>query len=361
MSMFIKTPFKGNREIIIFNHELKKDYSLTKDSHLVYNKIYSETQAANKNISFKGYIILGYLSELKDDNKKLLRFISENGLDIGELSPTEYITKLVISDNDLKFSENLIFIPKFTPKLNGKKKTIKVDLKQTHFNDIIKGSSNVCDIDIYCKEFDENADFDTEYSCYIPDFIYDELHNLNEKELIPDNKIIKSTSIVQLKKQLLSHVDNIMEQLYLTEKMKRTTKMIAISYKSNLEERYDDFNHAIIGNDVNFGFRYYILYKTQNTSSIFNDSIFFSKDKKISNTGLNSNKINNGYNIIKEYSINQRGEILIEWTQEREDYLKEIEKNFTKIKNNLDNFMSKLNEKEIDLLLSNNVNLFLNK
>ena len=150
--------------------------------------------------------------------------------------------------------------------------------------------------------------------------------------------------------------------------MTRTKKKIVIFYESNHNTEYDDYNHGLIGDLVRFGFRYYIMneitprsivseYDFGETSSILVPKpIYYTEYKKES---LSINKINNNFNILRIEDINNRREVIIDWTEERELFLKDIQDKFIQIKGNLDNFMRNINNTNIDLLMTNN-NLFLN-
>lgn len=359
---FDRKAFIGNREIIVLYSNRKENLSIFDGKSLVTDGKYGHHIFQNeRGWDFKGFQKLGYISDLTNDDKKLLRFISENKISTGGLDPIDYLEKLVEFD-ETKFKEVFIAIPNFTPKLTGKKRVIKVDLQQSQFKTLERRMDPcIYDIDVYVKDFDENANTDVEYSCYIPDELYNELYRMTDKDKIPYNKIIKEISIVRLKEKLIEHCNDLRSYMNEVEQMKKNKKMLAISYESNVNTHYDDYNHGLIGDNVGFNFRYYVLYKSYNEHALVNKNTYFTKEKKLYNTGLNANKVNDGYNVIQEASINNRNEILIDWTQEREDFLKNIQDSFINIKNNLDNFMSKLNDKEIDLLLESSPNLFLPK
>jgi hypothetical protein len=48
---------------------------------------------------------------------------------------------------------------------------------------------------------------------------------------------------------------------------------------------------------------------------------------------------------------------IIKWTQEREDFLTTIEINFKKLSDNLNDYLSDLDDNKLDLLIANNTKL----
>jgi hypothetical protein len=205
-------------------------------------------------------------------------------------------------------------------------------------NDFTKKESKV--IKISTKLNVENNSF--LFKAVIPKYIYDYLE-LNE-EKIP-SKTMSSNTLKSLVEEIerygkkcieLKHRENLQSEKY-----------IAVKFNESNFQQKDSFNFASMGFRTTSSFQYFIVYKDIKLHGSL-DRYNYKSDVRIGVDVKDRKWYYFGINVIE-----QGGFKLIKWTQEREDYLKNIQDKFVEINGKLNTFLGNLDEEKINLLMSN--------
>lgn len=353
-----------NYKIIVFQGTDK--YYTVKSGHVCYGNYegkaspYIDTDFSNNRINVYNFKMLGKLSELTDENTltifKEARYNKTDypnfqDMDGAKLSsPLESIKSYLRSENwDIADDKTWIIIPKPAKKLAGTKLDIEFDICDEKFNHpMIKKILPVyfTQIKVDTKEI--------KYSVEIPDYLYDFLMLHPEIEKRPKSKVYESNVF----SHLIQYIGNIStEAINLTktdEASKKGKKVIMVSFGSSQRAERDSYQFGYIGNRTTIAYQYYVGYTF---TEGFSNKQWICVDKR-----YESGK---GFTVIpptqRRVYIGVEGNKgnykMMDWTQEREDFLNMIEVNFKKLSDNLNNYLSDLDGDKLDLLITNKTKL----
>ena len=124
-------------------------------------------------------------------------------------------------------------------------------------------------------------------------------------------------------------------------------KYIAIKFKNSHKQEKDDFNFASMGHKTASSFQFFVVYKRTGRQHIYdrftyksNVRIDFMNNKRKQDWFYYGNNIESSFQLIK-------------WTQEREDFLKEIQDKFVKMNNDLATYLGDINDDKMIALMNN--------
>lgn len=293
--------------------------------------------------------------------KKIERIFEELNINIGTKENVVERFLEILEDNgydvesDFGMKRTWIIAPKFNKKLVGKKNIIEVDFRQPTFDRYydykeLETLNTFRDIEVYSTPISKDGLSDVKYTMHIPDDLYYSLQKLPDEKLRPQNKVIEDVLISNVIKILNEHIGNVIGYFKLEKDEEKYEKMILIKYSSSNTKMRDDFNFAYIGENIGVGFRYYIgwVQKKESRGILTSKYDTFFTNLKYDNGNVYEKKCR-----INESSISNRGEIIVPWTKEREDFLNMLQNSFTNLKNNLDKFLSEMDESKLDLLIEN--------
>jgi len=124
-------------------------------------------------------------------------------------------------------------------------------------------------------------------------------------------------------------------------------KYIAIKFKNSHGKKRDDFNFASMGYETASSFQFFVVYKKVEKQHSF-DRFKYKSNVRIDsmNNKRNQDWFYYGNNIESSFQ-------LIKWTQEREDFLKEIQDKFVKMNNDLATYLGDINDDKMIALMNN--------
>ncbi len=319
---------------------------------------YVDNNFSNSRISTSNCKMLGRLSNITEQKCKILfneaRYLSAlypNFLDIdGEKldSALDSIKSYLKSENWSASDDNTwIIIPKPAKKLVGKKFDVEFDLVAEDFG---YGRNKVI-LPVYTNEIKPDTK-EIKYTVEVPDYIYDFLMIHPEEDKRPKSKVYTTNVFAQLH-TYLSDLGGVAHNLtQLDKELAKAKKVILVSFGAGQTETKDAWYHAYTGISTNISYRYYIGYKMLVNHVGGKLGIYVDK-KWVAGKGF----ITLPADQRKEPVGNISGFKIIDWTQEREDFLIKIESNFKKLSDNLNAYLSDLDDNKLDLLILNNPRL----
>ncbi len=190
------------------------------------------------------------------------------------------------------------------------------------------------------------------YTVEVPDYIYDFLMIHPEEDKRPKSKVY-TTNIFSALHHHLSDLGHSAQSLTeLDKEMAKAQKVILVSFGAGQREVKDNWVHAYAGIRTNISYQYFIGYKMISSHLSGQTRIYVDK-KWFAGKGFVTMRADERKQPIAETS----GFKIIEWTQEREDFLTNIEYNFKKLSDNLNEYLSDLDDNKLDLLISNKTKL----
>jgi hypothetical protein len=142
-------------------------------------------------------------------------------------------------------------------------------------------------------------------------------------------------------------------------------KMIVISFKSSETSIRDTFNFAYLGQKIDTSFNWCVVYKYIDT---WGSAQYFTWKRlnKMNFSGIsdlpNENSIQHTEKQGRKFYIHGRpAGVMVEWTQEREDFLLALESKFRQLSNNLNEFLKDIDAEKLDMLIENSEKLKLLK
>lgn len=242
-------------------------------------------------------------------------------------------------------------------------------------------------------QFNENQDIFYEYS--IPNYIYDALVDTEPEFISKDNfkklgndshtahhkghfkKLIKTTSINDIIKTIQRY-SSIIEKNN-NDRIGDRIKKIFINFKGGTENGKSAYNHTHMGKITSTVFQFFVGYEVTEETGIFKTVNI--KNYKTNIVNRNGEFIDRwkyeAVEIIESkpdysiytfrglgsfYYIGDRDSFLnkytiVDWTQEREDFLLELQTKFINLNDRLNTYLGELNEDKLDLLMTSNYKL----
>ena len=119
--------------------------------------------------------------------------------------------------------------------------------------------------------------------------------------------------------------------------------------KEDVEER-DDLNHASKGRKLASQFQYFVCYRRKTKEMFSNETKIVYESLEQATYGLQDQHV--GYGFKRYFDNVKEGFDVISWTQEREDFFKNIEKAFIELNGKLEEFFGKLTDDKVEKLIA---------
>ena len=221
-----------------------------------------------------------------------------------------------------------------------------------------------------------------EFKCTLPDYIFNELAdteprfkttfdinnkpytNSSKKSLTSKFKKTQYSSSLEILKEYISDLSHIIFDRHDANKDEFIKKLF-VSFKSNDVTYSNGYNYAYLGEKIstqfNFFVGYEVIYKKPNNNLTNRPKYIVTKayhpetsaSINFENRGIVDNITTDpfkGTAYIQSYSI-------LDWTEEREEFLKKLYDKFRRLNNELSTYLSDLNDNNIDFLINGNNNL----
>lgn len=201
------------------------------------------------------------------------------------------------------------------------------------------------------------------FSLRIPTHVFDKIKDTDDKYLTNPPK--PEHSYENKKPRFVQNIKNVFLPMLLDElntichdavathsrNIAETEKYIAIKFTHTHQSRKDEFNFASMGKQTTSLFQFFVVYKAirkvnsldryKYKSNIYGGNL----ETSLSNTKT------------REWHWFTPGSVekyqLIKWTQEREDFLTQVQDRFVRVNQELDSFLGNLDEDKINELMTN--------
>jgi hypothetical protein len=175
----------------------------------------------------------------------------------------------------------------------------------------------------------------------------------------PKPKFKRIISDVTLK-GLIDKIETITQDAMLEHELEEAQgkKVLCIKFARNQKHEVGTLNHADMGLSVSSKFQFFIAFKYTIMDFGTERNIY----KGLRSTHVQSFIKHNQSELANHHCIRQEDSFennfqIIPWTQDREDFLTNIQSKFIELNDKLDNFLGNLDEQKIDLLINNQTKL----
>lgn len=348
-----KYPLTDSYNIIVFKGDAGENYSIS-NGHVTYqNAKYIQNDFSNARVLWDNCQMFGQVT--KQPSEKFDRMYDEAGLNPKEFNNGETAKEslcIFLEAQGWEIDDRLwVICTKFNKNLTGKKIPMEFNIGAPNFeygeNDEIKL------LDVFMSPLTQTTK-SLKFSVKIPNHIYQKCLNDPQENLRPTKNYVESESVSYLHARITELYGQAFNLHQRAKEEARAKKVICVNFSSGESVQRDDLNFAYVGNKITIGFNYYICYSVIDG---IKGNRFYTHLRVDSGMGIGTT----GQKGIVDYTksgrknwINKRPSVVIEWSQEREDYLAKLEGNFVNLSKNLNDFLSDLNEDKLQKLISNN-------
>jgi hypothetical protein len=347
--------------ITVFQSSPKSEIGISRDGTVISQKHFAQSEFNNARKIYRNHQLLGNFHQEKFSGK-LEKFLSKIGypLDPGSGAVSTLRKYLETQGYPRDSYPNLttwIIVPKPDKSYTG-----------TPFNNVFKdlpdesflpGRSNDYTLPVYMTKITPQIT-EIKFRVDIPKHIYKKCMGDSDPDARPQTNYIESNSLSELHKQISIYSSQALRIADLARSSEKSRKMIGIVFNSKENSVRDNFNFAYLGQKITTSFNWYTIYEYQD-NSLLGGKKYYAWKKMMSGHNLSSLKEFEGMKGIvdletkgqKSHLINKPEGILVEWTQEREDFLSTLEGKFRTLSSNLNEFLSDLDSEKLDLLIGN--------
>jgi hypothetical protein len=373
MNLNIKQlPIKNSLIITVFKGYGK--YSIS-SSGTVCDGRYVESEFSNKKLSFQNHSLHKIGTEIT--KKKLTNFCQQNNLKSqkegasGEDIIIDFLLKqgydLNLKENDFRKEELYVIIPKTYKKTKGTvfKNTFNICSKS-----FLYGAYIDIDLDVYMTPIKIDVKR-INFRVDIPDYIYDKCMEDTDIKNRPKVKYIESENLSYIHNRMYEYSYQAISIHLEQSASEKYNKKIFVRFLSSETSERDEHNFAYTGQKISTFFNWFIAYEYLKPDLIGNNKKYFTflkKESDFSSVRPRHDLQKNINGVVDLETINGKcyfytppKGVILDWTQERENFCRDIENNFRKLSENLNNFLSNLDNDKIDLLITNSNFKFLNQ
>lgn len=336
-----KYPLTDNYYIIVFDGGTTNKYSLS-NNNVVVNYNWVDNDFSNRRLKLDGYQMFG---RIMDKNLSFFEKIIEDSGYVPEGDAKESVISFINKQGFEVTEDTWMICPKFPKKLIGKKIPIVFDLGNPNFD---YGDSEFKELDVFMTPITKETKT-VNFSMVIPKHLYDKCSTDPQEDLRPKHRHITSESLSYLHAHIKSLVNQAFHLRQREKDADKAKKVICINFSSGETKERDSFNFGYCGQKLNTSFNFYVCY--------FTGKEYYTYHKVDSGTGIGTTGvkgvIDNTDSGHKSW-IKQSPKVIIDWTQEREDFLYKLEDNFRQLSVNLNSFLKDLNSDSLDKLVANN-------
>lgn len=359
----LKVPLTDSYFITLFDGGTR-NFSISKSGKILDGKDSLSVEFLNRREDYLNYKMIGKVSELTEDKSVKIFYNAEldapyiNYIDRTQTceSALESFKSFIVSEKwDIAEDRTCIIIPKPSKQLNGKKIMMEFSVGALDFG---YGESKM-DLEIFMTAITRISK-SVKFSMKVPKFIHDKCMTDPDIKQRPEQDYIESDTIAHLHTMVGQRVNQAHNIWMMDNEAKDAKKVICINFASSETATRDDYNHAYTGQNISTKFNFFVAYETKGGRSSWR---FFSFKKLQHGTGTTERGIAGVIDSElqgKRQWISKSPSVVIEWTQEREDFLTKLEEQFRNLSTNLNAFLKDLNEEKLELLLQNSTLLKLN-
>lgn len=335
--------------IYAFTTTLNNKLSLSRDGSIIKGSTYGVSHFYNNNLRFRNHILLN-INKKDIFEKKLSKFFKDIDYVYEEETATDAIINFLnIQQMDISSNDNIwIVLPKPDKKPIGTKfaNTFHICTEEFKYGDYID-----TELDVYMTNITTTTK-SVMFRVDIPEYIYTKcMENVDIQER-PELKYIESDSLSFLHNEMTRFSNMAVSIENEKSQSENYTKHLLVLFNSSEVVKRDSFNHAYMGQEINTRFNYCIIYKYERN---FGGTSYFTRKRvdKFDFDYINSDEDTSRKNYIQRLPENS---VLIDYTIEREEFLKLLENKFRDLSSNLNNFLKDISTDTIDKIIENSVN-----
>jgi len=357
-------PLTDTTFITLFNaYNIHQNFSISKSSgYVLFNVNSIETDFSNKGIFFKNHTVIRVNSITEEKAIKIFieagidgittPYINYSNRDVEGISALESFNSFLHENWNKDLNLTWVIIPKPNKKLSGTKIPMEFFVGKPDFTP--SGGLALQDLDVYMTPITRTSK-SIIFSVRIPSFIYNKCMTNPIIEERPKRNYIESSTLADLHTQM----ERLVGEAYHLEENERNAKnsqkVLCIYFNSKEETTRDRYNHAYTGQRISTNFSFFVAYNIKNGSGGSGRN-YFTYKKYQTGQGSTERGISG---IIDTESKGQRNylgdapSVVIKWTQQREDFLIQLEERFRRLSVNLNSFLSELDEDKMQSLIEN--------
>lgn len=356
----LTTPLTPTYFIVLFNaYSLHAEYHISKMGYVLYGSDAIETSFSNKKMMFYNHSVMKISAITEDKAKKIfieagidgvkVPYINYSNRDVPANTALESLESFIDENWPEKWELTWIIIPKPNKELKGKKMPIEFSVGAMDFR---FGDSKM-ELDVFMTAITKTSK-SIKFSVAIPKFLYDKCMTDPVIENRPGKNYLESEALSSLHNQMQQLV-NQAHNLEMNEvAAQNAKKVICIYFNSKEETVRDAYNHGYTGQRISTQFNFFIAYKVGGNDTGTRKYFTYKKYQ----TGMGSTErgikgiIDTELTGGRNYLMNVPS-VIINWTQEREDFLIQLEERFRSLSDNLNNFLAGLDEEKLQKLIEN--------
>ncbi len=305
------------------------------------NGKYSHVDFMNSRLSFPAHYMV---NEVNEGNSK--KILDAAGIVPDTLTNLEFMTDYLRSNGwTFDIDKTRIIVPKPDKNLTGKKLTLEFELITPDF----KGTGNY-DLDVYMSAITRTSKT-VKFSVNVPKYIYDKCMEDTDVNARPTRSYIEEDTISTLFNEMWKFSNQAREVVKLEKQADNSEKVLCINFNSSEFMTRDELNHAYTGQKIKTEFNFFVAYNMKN-AGLTRYTMFTTKKYKsgIGTTNTETGIIDTGKS--KNFIAN-KPMVIIPWTQERENFLTKLEKNFKDLSDNLNLFLKDITADKLEHLIAN--------
>jgi hypothetical protein len=357
-------PLKDGIIITVFQSSPKSEIGISRDGTVISQKHFVQSEFSNARKIYRNHQLLGNFHQEKFSDK-LEKFLLKIGypLDPGSSAVSTLSKYLEAQGYPINSDPNLttwVIVPKPDKAPTGASFKNVFRLVSEEF---IHSSFKDYELDVYMTKITPETK-EIKFRVDIPPHIYNKCMEDNDVENRPQTKYIESNALSHLHSEMQGYSSQALVISDLVRDSQKSRKMIGIVFNSSESPVRDSYNFSYLGQKINTTFNWFLIYEFDNSHSLGASKKYYTWKKVISKNS-SIKKYGDFDGIVdleskgeKSYLTGKPEGVLIEWTQEREDFLTLLEQKFRNLSTNLNDFLSNLDEKKLDLLIgSSSLNL----
>lgn len=351
-------PLTNSYFITVFQGNPTATYGISNDSgYVILNKKYIETQIRQQ---FKAHKMVGKFVNITNEEAVTIMasaglkapYIDYQNRERTTISALNSISTFLIS-NEWDLNENTwLIIPKQSKQLKGMKIMMEFNVGALDFS---RREPLKMDLEVFMTPITKTSK-SVKFSMMIPKFLYDQCMTDAEIEKRPKHDYIEADTIATLHAQMSGLIDQAHSIYTIEEEAKSAKKVICINFSSAERTTRDDLNHGYTGQQISTKFNFFVAYQTKEHSFMQSRHRLFTFKKYQTGSGTTEKGIKGIIDFEKQGGRNWIGDspnVIIDWTQEREDFLTTLENNFRVLSENLNKFLADLDEIKLEALIQN--------
>lgn len=354
----LTSPLTDSYFITVFEGR-NTDYSLSKslDGVVLYNNS-KNIETAFQHERFPEHKMFGMVSKMSEADA--VKIMADAGLETPYINYMDrsktfdsalssFLSFLSSEKWDVSSENTWLIIPKPSKQLKGKKIVMEFSVGAMDF-----GNGNVkMDLDVFMSPITRLSKSVT-FSMRIPKFLYDQCMTDAEIEARPKKDYIEAVTISGLHNAIENYVNQAHRIWKMENNAKNAKKVICINFSSSEQTTRDDWNHAYMGQQISTHFNFFVAYRSGGSRDMGRE--YFSYKKHQTGHGSTENGVSGIIDTElqgKRHWIGKKPSVVIDWTQEAEDFFNSLEGQFRGFSENLNKYLKDLNQDKVKELIQN--------